>query len=38
MNLLKQGEYQPLPVEQQIALLKINSEGLLDKLAVEANQ
>lgn len=35
VELLKQGEYQPLPVEQQIALLKINSEGLLDKLAVE---
>ncbi len=35
VELLKQGVYQPLPVERQIALLKINDEGLLDKLAVE---
>ncbi len=32
--LMKQGEYKPLPVEQQIVLLKVNSEGLLDKLPV----
>ncbi|WP_428236645.1 F0F1 ATP synthase subunit alpha [Gracilimonas sp.] len=35
VELLKQDVYQPLPVEQQIALLKINDEGLLDKLAVD---
>jgi F-type H+-transporting ATPase subunit alpha len=35
VELMKQGEYNPLPVEQQIALLKINNEGLLDKLPVE---
>ena len=35
VELMKQGEYVPLPVEQQIALLKINNEGLLDKLPVE---
>lgn len=35
VELLKQDVYQPLPVEQQIALLKINDEGLLDKLPVE---
>lgn len=35
VELMKQGEYKPLPVEQQIALLKINSEGLLDKLPVD---
>ncbi|CAN5177099.1 F0F1 ATP synthase subunit alpha [soil metagenome] len=35
VELMKQGEYQPLPVEQQIALLKINNEGLLDKLPVD---
>ncbi|MGN8224066.1 F0F1 ATP synthase subunit alpha [Gracilimonas sp. BCB1] len=35
VELLKQDVYQPLPVEQQIALLKVNDEGLLDKLAVE---
>lgn len=34
VELMKQGEYQPLPVEQQISLLKINNEGLLDKLSV----
>lgn len=34
-ELLKQNVYEPLPVENQIALLKINDEGLLDKLPVE---
>lgn len=34
VEMMKQGEYQPLPVENQIALLKINSEGLLDNLPV----
>jgi F-type H+/Na+-transporting ATPase subunit alpha len=34
VELMKQGEYEPLPVEQQIALLKINNEGLLDRLNV----
>jgi len=34
VELMKQGEYQPLPVEQQIALLKVNNQGLLDKLPV----
>ncbi len=33
-ELLKQNVYQPLPVEQQIILLKVNAEGLLDKLPV----
>ena len=37
-ELLKQNVYQPLPVEQQIVLLKVNDEGLLDKIAVEAIQ
>jgi F-type H+-transporting ATPase subunit alpha len=35
-ELLKQNVYQPLPVEQQIILLKVNAEGLLDKLPVSA--
>ncbi len=35
VELMKQGEYNPLPVQDQIALLKINNEGLLDKLDVE---
>ena len=34
VELMKQGEYKPLPVEQQIALLKVNNEGLLDELPV----
>jgi len=34
VELLKQGEYQPLPVEKQIALLKVNDKGLLNKLEV----
>ncbi len=34
VELMKQGEYKPLPVEDQIALLKVNSEGLLDNLPV----
>ncbi|MEP1307366.1 MAG: F0F1 ATP synthase subunit alpha, partial [Balneola sp.] len=35
VELLKQDVYQPLPVERQIVLLKINDQGLLDKLDVE---
>jgi len=35
VELMKQGEYKPLPVEQQIILLKVNNEGLLDKLSVD---
>ena len=35
VELMKQGEYKPLPVQDQVALLKINNEGLLDKLDVE---
>lgn len=38
VELMKQGEYEPLPVEQQIALLKVNSEGLLDQLSVDQIQ
>jgi len=34
VELMKQGEYKPLPVEHQIALLKINNEGLLDRLPI----
>ncbi len=35
VELMKQGEYKPLSVDKQIALLKINNEGLLDRLPVE---
>ena len=38
VELLKQDVYQPRPVEDQIALLKVNSEGLLDELKVEQIQ
>ncbi len=34
VELMKQGEFEPLPVQSQIALLKINQEGLLDRLPV----
>ncbi len=36
VELLKQDVYQPLPVEQEIVLLKINDVGLLDKLPVSS--
>lgn len=35
VELLKQDIYQPLAVQEQIALLKVNSEGLLDELTVD---
>jgi len=35
VELLKQDVYQPLSVERQIVLLKVNDEGLLNKLEVE---
>lgn len=35
VELLKQDIYEPLAVEDQAALLKINSEGLLDELKVD---
>ena len=38
VELMKQGEYKPLPVEQQIAVLKVNNSGLLDKLSVKKIQ
>lgn len=35
VELLKQGLYQPLPVQNQISLLLVNSKGLLDDLPVK---
>jgi F-type H+/Na+-transporting ATPase subunit alpha len=35
VELMKQGEYKPLSIDKQIALLKVNNEGLLDRLAVD---
>jgi F-type H+-transporting ATPase subunit alpha len=38
VELLKQDVHQPLSVQEQIALLKINSEGLLEELEVDQIQ
>ena len=38
VELLKQDIYEPRPIEDQIALLKINSEGMLDELEVDQIQ
>ncbi|MEX0890051.1 MAG: F0F1 ATP synthase subunit alpha [Balneolaceae bacterium] len=35
VELMKQNEFQPLAVEDQIVLLKVNAEGLLDRLVVD---
>ncbi|HWM77528.1 MAG TPA: F0F1 ATP synthase subunit alpha, partial [Methylomirabilota bacterium] len=35
VELLKQGQYAPLPVEKQIAIIFAGSQGLLDDLPVE---
>ena len=34
VEVLKQGQYQPLPIENQIALLLANNKGVLDKLPI----
>src|SRR5689334_7728744 len=36
VELLKQGQYQPLPVEKQVAIIFAGTQGLLDDLPVEA--
>ena len=36
VELLKQGQYQPLPVEKQVAIIYAGTQGLLDDLPVEA--
>ncbi|MCK5286247.1 MAG: F0F1 ATP synthase subunit alpha [Thermodesulfovibrionia bacterium] len=36
VELLKQGQYVPLPVEQQVMLIFAGTEGLLDDIPVEA--
>lgn len=38
VELLKQGQYKPLPVDQQIALLHLNNEGLLNTTPVNKIQ
>lgn len=35
VEVLKQGQYQPVAVEEQVALLYVATEGILDKLPVE---
>jgi F-type H+-transporting ATPase subunit alpha len=36
VELLKQGQYQPLPVEKQVAIIYAGTQGLLDDLPVDA--
>jgi F-type H+-transporting ATPase subunit alpha len=36
VELLKQGQYQPLPVEKQVAIIFAGSQGLLDDVPVDA--
>lgn len=36
VEVLKQGQYKPLPIENQIALLLANNKGVLDKLPIVA--
>jgi len=36
VELLKQGQYRPLPVEKQVAIIFAGTQGLLDDLPVEA--
>ncbi len=35
VEVLKQGQYQPVPVEEQVALIYLATQGLLDKIPVE---
>jgi F-type H+/Na+-transporting ATPase subunit alpha len=35
VEILKQGEYEPLPVEQQVAIVYVATKGLLDRVPVE---
>jgi F-type H+-transporting ATPase subunit alpha len=36
VELLKQGQYQPLPVERQVAIIYAGTQGLLDDVPVDA--
>jgi F-type H+-transporting ATPase subunit alpha len=38
VELLKQGQYQPLPVEKQVVIIFAGTQGLLDDLPVDAVQ
>jgi F-type H+/Na+-transporting ATPase subunit alpha len=35
VEILKQGEYEPMPVEQQVAIIYVATKGLLDRVPVE---
>jgi F-type H+-transporting ATPase subunit alpha len=35
VELLKQGQYQPVPVEEQIAMIFVSTQGLIDDIPVE---
>jgi len=36
VELLKQGQYQPLPVEKQVVIIYAGTQGLLDDVPVDA--
>jgi F-type H+-transporting ATPase subunit alpha len=36
VELLKQGQYQPLPVEKQVVIIYAGTKGFIDKLSVES--
>ncbi len=36
VELLKQGQYQPLPVERQVVIIYAGTKGFVDKLPVES--
>ena len=36
VELLKQGQYQPLPVEKQVVIIFAGTQGMLDELPVDA--
>ena len=36
VELLKQGQYQPLPVEKQVAIIYAGTQGLLDDVPIDA--
>jgi F-type H+-transporting ATPase subunit alpha len=35
VEILKQGQYQPVPVEEQVAIIYLATQGLMDKVPVE---
>jgi F-type H+-transporting ATPase subunit alpha len=35
VEILKQGQYQPVPIEEQIAMIFVSTQGLIDDLPIE---